>query len=137
MSHQAWINDISEEDRLSILQKHPRAIIHINSPSFNELKMVIDLDVDALKEQTIMCGKAQLYFIRRYPDMIYIIKDPLPIVLDIAIEKFPHAITQVDNFSDDQLIRAITMNPKVIDSFSPEKRKKIEGYIETYATLVK
>lgn len=137
MSHQAWLNDESEEYRLMLLKKHSRAIIHINKPTFNEIKTVVDTDVDSITPGTVMDEQSQLYLIERYPDMLYLIKDPLPNVLDIAIESHPYSITQVDNFTEEQLIRAITLQPSVIDGFVGEKRKKIESYIETYATLMK
>lgn len=137
MTHQAWLNDESEEYRLMLLKKHTRAIIHINKPTFNEIKTVVDVDVDCLKPGTEMDEPSQLYLISRYPDMLYLIKDPVPEAIDIAIEKHPYSITQVDHFTEEQLIRAISLQPSVIDGFVGERRKKIESYIETYATLMK
>lgn len=137
MSHQAWINDISVNERLSILEKHPRAIIHINEPTFKEIKTVIDADVDALKTHTIMCPKGQEYFIRRYPDMIYVIHEPLPHIIDIAIESYPHAVSQVNNVSNEQLIRAISIDPNVLNSIPRNRLADIDDYVKNYATLMK
>lgn len=137
MSHQDWINGLSEDDRLSILEKHPRAIIHINYPTFKEIKCVMDTDVDALKANTIMCASAQKYFISQYPDMIYIIKDPLPHILDIAIEKYPHAVAQVSNATNEQYIRAIELQPGVLGSLSKERLAKIDDYVLNYAKLMR
>lgn len=137
MSHQSWLNDISEDDRLLILAKHPRAVIHIERPTFREIKCVIQADVDAFKSGTWMCEKSQKYFIKKFPDMIYIIKDPLPHVLDIAIESYPHAVAQVDHATSEQYIRAIELQPGVLGSLSKERLEQIDDYVKNYATLMK
>lgn len=137
MSHQEWINGISEDDRLSILDKHPRAIIHIKNPTFKEIKHVIDTDVDALQANTVMCPVAQKYFIMQYPDMIYVIKDPLPHIVDIAIEQYPHAVVQVENVTNEQYIRAIELQPGVLGSLSKERLAKIDDYVLNYAKLMR
>lgn len=137
MSHQDWINGLSEDDRLSILDKHPRAIIHIKYPTFREIKCVMDIDVDALAANTNMCEAAQEYFISQYPDMIYIIKDPLPHILDIAIEKYPHAVVQVQNATNEQYIRAIELQPSVLRSLSEERLATIDDYVLNYAKLMR
>src|SRR3546814_6372466 len=95
MSHQAWINDITQNDRLMILKKHPRAIIHITNPTFKEIKTVIDTDVDSLKANTEMCSKSQRYFITRFHDMLYVIKDPLLDIIDIDIKAYLHTVIKV------------------------------------------
>lgn len=63
MSHQAWLNDESEEYRLMLLRKHSRAIIHINNPTFNEIKTVVDTDVDSIAPGTVMDEQSQIYLI--------------------------------------------------------------------------
>ena len=134
--HQQWINDLTESEQYEIVKKYTRAYSQIIKPSLRITKWVIEQDVDSLPDKVDLCEKAQQFLMVKQPDFFRIIENPTKEIINMALEISPYNISYVKDPSENQIMAAISKDPKIIHRFSGERRKLIEGHIETYAKII-
>lgn len=136
MTSQQWINDLDEMTLRSLVKKHPGSIKYIDKPTYQILKIVIDLDVDYLSPNIIMCEKTQKYLLSKYPDMFHLIKEPTDEVTEIALEVRPANILYVQNPTDEQLIKAFASNPKLIGMITGDRLNNMSDHVKSYVKII-